>query len=134
MEVAQPQGREARIRSILEAIFLDLSGVDVSASGSTPFLELGFDSLFLTQVSQALHEKFGLKITFRQLLDQLSNLEALAAHVDQNLAPDALSEPESPRPASQPEASIAAVNAASSAFLSSTAGDGSAGTPRARRA
>ena len=43
---------------------MDLSGAD----GSTSFLEMGFDSLFLTQVTQALQTKFELKVTFRQLL------------------------------------------------------------------
>ena len=54
-------------------MFEDLSGVDLSTTdGATTFLELGFDSLFLTQVTQALQEKFGVKITFRQLLNDVS--------------------------------------------------------------
>ena len=50
---------------------------------------MGFDSLFLTQVTQALQAKFGLKITFRQLLDRESTLDALAAFVDARLPADA---------------------------------------------
>jgi amino acid adenylation domain-containing protein len=91
MQTEQPLNRETRIRSILDSIFQDLSGIDVSAAGeSTTFLELGFDSLFLTQVSQALQSKFGIKITFRQLLDQQSTLDSLATHIDRHIAPDAL--------------------------------------------
>jgi amino acid adenylation domain-containing protein len=83
MELAQSPSREAQIRSMLEAIFQDLSGIDLSAAGgSTTFLELGFDSLFLTQVSQALQSKLGIKITFRQLLDQLPTLDSLAAYIE----------------------------------------------------
>ena len=72
-------GRIGRIKADLTEIFQDLSGVDLGETDpSTSFLELGFDSLFLTQVTQSLQSKFNLKITFRQLLDQLSSLEALA--------------------------------------------------------
>ena len=88
MEVPLPQteGRATRIRSRLESIFEDLSGLKLGATASgVTFLELGFDSLFLTQISQALHAEFGIKITFRQLLDQLATLEALAAYLDAKL-------------------------------------------------
>ena len=83
--------RCTRIRTMLAEIFEELSGNDLSnADHSASFLDLGFDSLFLTQVTQAIQSKFGLKITFRQLLDQQSTLEALAAFVDSKLPSDAL--------------------------------------------
>ena len=68
---------------------MDLSAAD----GSTTFLEMGFDSLFLTQVTQALQNKFGLKITFRQLLGDQSTMNALAEYVDSQLPADVLAEP-----------------------------------------
>ena len=37
------------------------------SAAPTSFIEMGFDSLFLTQVTQALQKKFAVKITFRQL-------------------------------------------------------------------
>jgi amino acid adenylation domain-containing protein len=86
--VAAPT-RQERIRCELKTMFEELSGTDLSAvDGSTTFLELGFDSLFLTQVTQALQSKFDLKITFRQLLDQESTLDALAAYADARLGPE----------------------------------------------
>jgi amino acid adenylation domain-containing protein len=89
-----PLSRSTRIAKILSEIFEDLSGVDLSqADGSTSFLELGFDSLFLTQVTQSLHGKFDLKITFRQLLGDLSSMNALAEYVDSKLPADVLAEP-----------------------------------------
>ena len=49
-----------RVRTLLVEIFEDLSGKDLSAlDGAPTFLELGFDSLFLTQVTQAVQEKVG---------------------------------------------------------------------------
>src|SRR5207253_10993646 len=63
------EDRATRIQAAVVEMFAELSGVDLSATDSaTTFLELGFDSLFLTQAAQALHEKFDVKITFRQLL------------------------------------------------------------------
>jgi amino acid adenylation domain-containing protein len=85
--------RANRIRAILAELFEELSGVQISqADGSTTFLEMGFDSLFLTQVTQALQNKFSLKITFRQLLGDQSTLDALTAYVDEKLPAEALAE------------------------------------------
>ncbi|HKT48568.1 MAG TPA: amino acid adenylation domain-containing protein [Candidatus Acidoferrales bacterium] len=65
------------------AILTNLSGAALStAESSTTFLELGFDSLFLAQVSIALQKQFGVKVTFRQLLNDFSSAERLAAHLD----------------------------------------------------
>jgi amino acid adenylation domain-containing protein len=87
-------GRTNRIRTILAEVFEELSGVQISqADGSTTFLEMGFDSLFLTQVTQALQNKFNLKITFRQLLGDQSTLDALTAYVDDKLPAEALAQP-----------------------------------------
>jgi acyl transferase domain-containing protein len=86
--------RVVRIQAALVEMFQELSGVDLSATDSaTSFLELGFDSLFLTQAAQALQEKFGVKITFRQLLNDVSSLSALTGHVESNLAPEVFADP-----------------------------------------
>jgi amino acid adenylation domain-containing protein len=99
--------RPQRIQTLLTEIFEGLSGQDISTfDGTTTFLEMGFDSLFLTQVTQALQEKLNLKITFRQLLGDLSSLEALSAYVDEKLPPDAFAEPAQP---AAPPPSAAAV-------------------------
>jgi acyl transferase domain-containing protein/glutamate-1-semialdehyde aminotransferase len=45
-------------------------------------LELGFDSLMLTQVSLALSKRFRVEISFRQLLEELSSPRLVAAHID----------------------------------------------------
>jgi glutamate-1-semialdehyde aminotransferase/acyl carrier protein len=64
----------------------ELSGYPVEdlAEAST-FLELGFDSLFLTQLSTAFHNEFQVKITFRQLFDSLPSIAAVSAHLDREL-------------------------------------------------
>lgn len=81
-----PSDDLAQIRTRLASIFEDLSGLDIAAMDpATSFLELGFDSLFLTQVAQQLFSAFGLKVTFRQLLERESSLDALAAYVGERV-------------------------------------------------
>jgi len=82
--------RAAVISSMVSEIFADLSGVRIQPSdASSSFLEMGFDSLFLTQVSQALQSKFGLKVTFRQLLSDLSSITSLTEFIDTQLPAEA---------------------------------------------
>jgi len=72
----------------LQSLFADLSGMDVAdLTPTTPFLELGFDSLFLTQVSTAIKKTFGATITFRELFEDLSTLASLAARLADTLPP-----------------------------------------------
>ena len=71
-----PEGRPiARIKDLLESS----SGIELQdVSNDTTFLEMGLDSLFLTQVAMSLQKKFGVKVTFRQLNEELPNLDRLA--------------------------------------------------------
>jgi len=86
--------RAGRIQAALVEMFEELSGVDLAATdGATTFLELGFDSLFLTQAAQALQEKLGIKVTFRQLLNDVASLNALTEYVVSNLPLDVFAEP-----------------------------------------
>ena len=65
----------ARIKDLLESS----SGIELQdVSNDTTFLEMGLDSLFLTQVAMSLQKKFGVKVTFRQLNEELPNLDRLA--------------------------------------------------------
>ncbi len=94
---ADASSRKDRIAAELKTIIKSLSGlseVDQSAS----FLEMGFDSLFLTQASQAFQQKFNVKITFRQMLDDLASVAALTAYIDQKLPADALPAPAAAKP------------------------------------
>jgi amino acid adenylation domain-containing protein len=78
--------RTSIISRVISDIFTDLSGIQIESSdASTSFLEMGFDSLFLTQVTQALHARFGIKVTFRQLLGDQSSLKLLTDFIDNQL-------------------------------------------------
>ncbi len=82
--VAQPAAGSpvSDLSSVLADIFEDLSGERPAASDTqTSFLEMGYDSLFLTQVAQKIQSQTKVKVTFRQLLGDFSTLERLAAHL-----------------------------------------------------
>ncbi|MBS1569561.1 MAG: aminotransferase class III-fold pyridoxal phosphate-dependent enzyme, partial [Bacteroidetes bacterium] len=67
-----------QIKLLLE----ESSGLELAeASNEETFLEMGLDSLFLTQVATSLSKKFGVKISFRQLNEELPNLDKLAEHI-----------------------------------------------------
>lgn len=77
----------------LQAIMHELSGIDFDAfEPSVSFLEMGMDSLFLTQVSNRLTEEFGVSLGFRQLVGEVSTFPALAAYIEAT-RPDAGPEP-----------------------------------------
>jgi glutamate-1-semialdehyde aminotransferase/acyl carrier protein len=86
--------RVAKIVERLRTVASDLSGYapDDLAEGAT-FLDLGFDSLFLTQLAAAFQGEYGVRITFRQLFDELPTLRALAEHLDAALPPDTVPVP-----------------------------------------
>ncbi|MCX2479527.1 amino acid adenylation domain-containing protein [Pedobacter sp. MC2016-15] len=71
-----------KIKEILE----DASGIEMD--GVTPdmsFIEIGLDSLLLTQVALIFKKEFSLPITFRQLNEEYATIDALAGFVDQSL-------------------------------------------------
>jgi amino acid adenylation domain-containing protein len=96
--------RKGRILAAARSLVQELSGYDLS--GVDPranLLELGLDSLLLTQASQLFQRKFGVSITFRQLMEELGSLDSIADYLDVKLPPDAFA----PVPAAMPIAPLA---------------------------
>ena len=86
----------------LQALIADLSGLEASVlEPSAGFLELGLDSLFLTQASGAIQKTFGVKVTFRELLEELSSIDAIASRLAETLPPEPAPAP-APAPPSVP--------------------------------
>ena len=74
-----------RVGTLLE----DASGLEVlGVAPETSFLEIGFDSLLLTQVAINLKKEFDVPLTFRQLTGDLDSPARLVAYLDQTLPPD----------------------------------------------
>lgn len=74
----------------LIALIEDVSGFEIAdAETGTPWLELGLDSLALTQLALQLQRAFQVKVTFRQIMEQYGTAAQLAAHLDASRAPSA---------------------------------------------
>ncbi|MGD9629019.1 MAG: amino acid adenylation domain-containing protein [Pyrinomonadaceae bacterium] len=83
--------RRQEVAESLKMLFHDLSGIETAdIDESSTFLELGFDSLFLTQASQSIQSKYGVSVAFRQMLDDLSTIETLSEYIDEKLPADQL--------------------------------------------
>ena len=106
----------ALVRSQLQDLSgASLEGVECEAS----LLEMGFDSLLLTQAAQLLQNKFGVKVTFRQLMEDLESLEAIGTFLDSRL----------PAEAFQPEIAPSAAPSVPTAVVSSQVTSLAAGLP-----
>ena len=89
--VATRPARKETIIAKIRVVLKNLSGQDQSeAASDVSFLELGFDSLLLTQVAQAFRREFGVKVTFRHLLEDYATMDALATYLDAQLPPERL--------------------------------------------
>ncbi len=89
-----PESRIVRLMPQIAAVFQATTGIEIGVGqNQTTFLELGLDSLSLTQVSLALKKKFTVKVTFRQLLEDCSTLISLAKSIDRQLPADAFPAP-----------------------------------------
>ena len=74
------QSHETATRAAIASIIEDLSGQRPEPSDAhLTFLEMGYDSLFLTQVAQKIQAQMKVKVTFRQLLAEYSTIPTLAA-------------------------------------------------------
>ncbi len=89
MSQVQTQAAEEALAKILhEASGFDLRELDRRAS----FLELGFDSLFLIQFTQKIKNKLKVKVTFRQLIEEIPTLDALVRFVAEHAPATSLGE------------------------------------------
>ncbi len=75
--------RREQIFNALSSMFCELFGVgEGTLDPQATFLEQGADSLFLLRASQEITKRFEVRLPFRLLLDDIANLETLAAHLD----------------------------------------------------
>lgn len=90
--LADPLATAARVHRLaaqLRAMFESLSGEALSeAHDQCSLLDLGLDSLALTQATLALERRFGVKLKFRRLMEDLDSVARLAAMLDEALPPE----------------------------------------------
>ncbi len=83
----------------VKKVLSELSGLPADQLATeASFLELGFDSLFLSQVVLALNRHFGTEISFRQLFEDTPDIASLAHWLDQVLPPEAFQPQIQPSP------------------------------------
>lgn len=86
MSTPQSICRRETIATAIRAVLTDLSGIpEEELAGDASFLELGFDSLLLTQVSKALQGEFKMEITLRNLMGELSSIDSMVSYLDAGL-------------------------------------------------
>ncbi|BCX47077.1 phosphatase:FkbH-like protein [Haloferula helveola] len=84
-EMSREDSLMARVRQVLE----DLSGIPgEEMTANAGFLELGFDSLLLTQAARELQKAFGVPIAFRDLMQGFPTPGALVKHLEANVSAD----------------------------------------------
>jgi amino acid adenylation domain-containing protein len=85
MEQIPVDNRISDLSNMLADIFEELSGERPATGEQTTFLEMGYDSLFLTQVAQKIQSQSKVKVTFRQLLGDYASLPRLAGYLAKQL-------------------------------------------------
>ena len=81
--------RSDALLSRLRTVFAGLSGVDPAIlTPDATFVDVGFDSLFLTQAASALQKEFATEITLRTLLDDVPTLNLLVERILPTLPED----------------------------------------------
>jgi amino acid adenylation domain-containing protein len=102
--------RRPQLIARLRALFEDVAGEDLSAADAdAPFLELGLDSLTLTQAALQVKKEFSVSVTFRQLMESLRSFNTLAEYLDSALPPEPVVSASAVSMVSAPSAAPAAV-------------------------
>ncbi|MCW2121111.1 polyketide synthase [Flavobacterium sp. 7A] len=105
--------RKITILNQIAAVINQTSGVEYPEDATSySFLELGLDSLTLTQLAIRLKKEFKLPITFRQLNEGLSSPDLLADFLDAQLPP----EPVAMAPAAAPIAQVTPMAAPAASY------------------
>ncbi len=111
--------RTAELENKLSTLMRERTGYEISdLDRDVTFIELGFDSLFLIQFSMELQKRFGVKISFRQLIEDVSTVDLLLQRLEELVPADSTTTPDAtptPQEAQSNVDSVLAVNSVASA-------------------
>ena len=100
--------RAQKLVTEIQQVLEEVSGMEVvGADSNASFLDIGLDSLTLTQAAIMLTKRFDVGVTFRQLIDDFSNSSALARYLDAQMPAETAPEIQS-APASATQQPVAA--------------------------
>ena len=86
---AAPVSRLPLLIAGLRDAFGEVTGADLAqVDSAASFMELGLDSLALTQAALQVKRQFGVPVTFRQLMETLRNIDSLAVYLDAQMPAD----------------------------------------------
>jgi acyl transferase domain-containing protein/glutamate-1-semialdehyde aminotransferase/NRPS condensation-like uncharacterized protein len=89
LDVSSQTKRRDTILAKLQSLMAKLLKADpCEVDFHTPFLEIGADSLVLMDAIGFVENIYGIKITIRQLFEELTTIDALAFYIDESLSPD----------------------------------------------
>ncbi|MDO4683164.1 MAG: amino acid adenylation domain-containing protein [Lautropia sp.] len=103
--------RQAGLHIELAQTIDEVCGIEIGeADRARPFVELGLDSLLLTQLALQIKRHFNAPVTFRQLMTELQSADDVVRYLDSVMPADAPVTAASPAPAatSQPQAAVSA--------------------------
>ena len=88
-----PQFGQENILQRIRQILHDSTGVDINQNlSNTSFIELGLDSLLLTQMAFTIKKEFNVAVTFRQLNEDYTTVESLASFLFSSTPPSSAGE------------------------------------------
>ncbi|MEM7314555.1 MAG: aminotransferase class III-fold pyridoxal phosphate-dependent enzyme, partial [Planctomycetota bacterium] len=74
--------RYVSVETTLGDLLRERTGYEISElDRDATFMELGFDSLFLIQLSQQIKKRFSVKVSFRQLIEEIQTINTLVPHL-----------------------------------------------------
>lgn len=80
--------KQGLVMTKLKAILEETSGIEMADTDEeASFMELGFDSLFLTQAAITISNEFKVQLAFRQLIEDFPTVAALGAHLAEIVDP-----------------------------------------------
>ncbi|MGZ5968071.1 MAG: aminotransferase class III-fold pyridoxal phosphate-dependent enzyme, partial [Polyangiales bacterium] len=92
-------GRRDRLIAQVCELVEEVSGTEIAGSDpNTPWLDLGLDSLTLTQLALQIGRALGVKTSLRQILEQYTTVGLLAAMLDEKLPPETVEAEPAPMP------------------------------------
>ena len=104
--------RKEALAEKVKQIIEDATGIDINPEMALmSFLEIGLDSLLLTQVALTLKKEFKLPVTFRQLQEDTNTIESLVIYLDNKLPAEAFNQAAIPPVQNEPEEKLFAANA-----------------------
>jgi amino acid adenylation domain-containing protein len=79
---AGPVDHASYVRQRLRDTLLTVTGIEIDPSeDEESFLELGFHSLLLTQISAQLRKEYGVSMMFRELIDDYASIQSLGEYM-----------------------------------------------------